>query len=501
MNSRFSKLTQSQYGLLAIFGVIILGSIVRFYKIMFHYAQNGVDEGIQLMASKLMNEGYTLYDDFNTLQAPVGHWIFSLLGGNILFCRLLIAFLSIIGVIGVMFLLKKRAGLYPAFVAGLMMAFSSIYLKESRISSLDMMVTSILIMAFVFLILAYYGEEKWRYSAFGASGILFGLGIMVKLFAVIPFVAVLTYFSLKIFKAMLEKKDIPWKNIAPWILFCLCTICVVTLILVTFDSHLVIEGMFFSNLEVREYQSLTVRIMDTGHFFLINSPILLFSALGMKDLIKEKRWIIPTWFFSLLLWFTIQPLTYNHHLLLLIPPMYIAGGIGIKIFIESMKKTLGTSNKWIIKRNINSSLLVFFLLISLPFFVGAGLHISDLEEPIEYAVAEKVENITHENDFILCGDPIIGIIAGRNQAPEMVNVAETAYPTLNASMIIGYCENYNVPVIVVTYHLSEIWGFKNYVLEYYSFICGYTDTGEIITNPKLDWEKDNYLIYLRNSQK
>ena len=48
--------------------------------------------------------------------------------------------------------------------------------------------------------------------------------------------------------------------------------------------------------------------------------------------------------------------------------------------------------------------------------------------PIEDVVAEDLKDLTEEDDLVICGDPIIALMADRLQPPDAVNLAEVRYP-------------------------------------------------------------------------
>ena len=64
------------------------------------------------------------------------------------------------------------------------MCFESYHLKESRLASMDMGVTTLLVFAFLFLFLTLERDNHYRRYFAVLSGVFFALASMTKLFAV-----------------------------------------------------------------------------------------------------------------------------------------------------------------------------------------------------------------------------------------------------------------------------------------------------------------------------
>ena len=477
-----------------------MGLMIRFFKISYHFSENGTDEGIQLMASRLMSEGYTLYLDFNTLQAPLFQGVYSLFGGDLIMARSLSALLGVLGILAVMFIVHRYVGKWPALFIGVLMCFESYHLKESRLASLDMGVTTLLVLAFLFLFLTLERDSRYRRYFAVVAGVFFALASMTKLFAVIPMGAVYCWLLLQMIMDRRREGCFRPEEIRVMAIIPLSVIISVAAILIVFGPVRTIDGMLLSNLEGRAAQDLLEKLGNIGTFLLLDLGVLILALISMQ-LFKKERLVRLSlvWLLSLTMWFALQPITWDHHMTLLVPPLFIMSGVGVNRLFTSMRGLWDGRrfNRMVKGRSLPIFSGILLIAIVVGFLTPSIITVATVERPVEYDVGRELASITDEDDWILSGDPLIPLLADRLQVPDAVNLAQISHPKLMDEDLIDLCEEYGVSTVVITYRISELTAFKEYVQTNFTFIMGYLEDGTEGPDVEQAWGYRNFLIYQR----
>jgi hypothetical protein len=121
-----------------------------------------------------------------------------------------------------------------------------------------------------------------------------------------------------------------------------------------------------------------------------------------------------------------------------------------------------------------------------------------VQRPVQYYVAEDIEAMTTEDDFIISGDPLITNYANRLQVPEVANLAMVKYPPVTPEQLINYTEWYHVKAVIFTYNLSNQLDYIEYIQEHYDFYKAYDEKGMTSDiEGEIEINMQTFTIYLR----
>ncbi len=121
------------------------------------------------------------------------------------------------------------------------------------------------------------------------------------------------------------------------------------------------------------------------------------------------------------------PLT-THHMLPLLPPMAILGGVGLVQTVKSLSEVPGTSKVPGTFRTLWGLIgagLVAFYLLNLPGVIGQDAHqVLETHTPdeLEEDAMTLLTIITRPGDVVVSDDPLIVLLAGRNIVPALTSV-------------------------------------------------------------------------------
>jgi hypothetical protein len=134
-------------------------------------------------------------------------------------------------------------------------------------------------------------------------------------------------------------------------------------------------------------------------------------------------------------------------------------------------------------------LFILYVLLSTGFSTATvfGSH-----RPIEDVISEDIEDLTDDDEMVLCGDPIIALMAGRLQPPEATNIAEVRYPELTSEELITIVIGYDVRVVVISYQLSTYDQFYRWVHDNWDFQKAYGRPDRVYD----EWKEPDEGIYL-----
>ncbi len=439
--------------------IILLITSLRLYNVENPFSTNGIDEGIHLLQSKMVAEGYNYYDDLNGDQAPLAILVFSLFHGNVMACRYLSITLFLISAL-FLFLMTRRFGMDVAILSLLIISLDFTLFRESRLASLDLFSASLLTISFYFFM--RYLDASSLFHLIPAS-LLMSLSILSKIIPVFMVAFVFIYFFI------IKRK---WRDMMVASIFLLIPLL---LLLTLFTIPQLVEGII-------------LRQGHRGFDFYSKASILLFIASSFIYLVSLKKWdtknerilILVAWVLLILVPLMIQGRTSQHHFVYISPPLAILSSLAIREKYEKRKTLL--------------SIFVIFNIFLAMFFVFTAPH------DISYDVAGEVENITDKNEYVISGNPIVNVLANRAAPPNLTNLAKYHYPETTLGDIIYWLEKNETRVIVLYYHLSEIKGLKEYLdnsshWQHYKRIEG---RGQILFNGLIpEFSRDVYDIYVK----
>lgn len=116
-----------------------------------------------------------------------------------------------------------------------------------------------------------------------------------------------------------------------------------------------------------------------------------------------------------------------------------------------------------------------------------SLMVKQRGESAQRQVASLLVELTDSDDFVISGDPLIPAIADRPVPPNVVNVASVQYPDLSNDELNWTVISYGVKVVVLSYHLYDMTGFRSFVEENFKLRAHYIDNDLPISNRNVDY--------------
>ncbi len=485
--------------------LLLIASLPRFFYISRDIHPNGVDEGVQIMAGRMLDAGYDFYTQINTVQAPLMLSIYGVVEGDPVIFRIFSTIASLVIMVCIMWVGRRVGGRHVMVAAGAFAAMDLMFLHESRLASLDMFCLLWIVVAVAFFIKYRQSGKKWAVLMMGVS---LGIGSMIKLFAVIAaglmgLIMLLDWVNdtdTPILNSIKTEKLLPHRKFhnvrfLHMVLLLLSFSLVVLFIMARFGIVEVIEGMFLNQLH-RPVSPFTTKLRYFGVFVLLNSIAFPFFFLGLKPLYKKPEGIIAIITIGFFLYFMFQAATWIHHFVFLSPGLSLTAGVGV-IRLGRMVDRYRRKNERLKISTRKAGRTIIYLQVILMLLVavvggGFSLLVKERGESAQYKAASLVEDLTEPEDFVISGDPMIPVIANRHQPPPVVNVARLKYPDVTNDQLNETTIIYGVEVVILTYHLSEMEGYVDFIEKYYKQKARYTDN----TLPFLENEEEYRVFYL-----
>lgn len=345
------------------------------------------DEGINLMKSALVNQGYDLYGEIWSDQPPLLTLIlsasFMLFGQSVTVARLLIIGFSTV-LIGAFYqIIRHTISHASAVVATLLLIISEHYLRLSGAVMVGLPSLALLLSSIAILLLG-----RNRVIPVIGSGILMALALQTKLMVGLAIPGVITFLFISGWRKVNgERESI---NIASrfiviglWLLVLLITFLLVGLTTQSLRIDLLLEPHFGS--QTRTYTPFA----GAGPVFLRNfaQQHYLYLLLGLAGLFwagwrRAKGIVIPAiWLIVGIVALAIhRPVWYHHTLYLTIPLVWLCA-FGIEVWMRSL-----SSSSWSIYRTPPTMKQVSLLIIGLLVVVGLYLY----PQPLESRLADEV---------------------------------------------------------------------------------------------------------------
>ncbi len=471
--------------------VILISSVPRFLLLERDIFPNGVDEGVQIMAGRMWAEGYTLYDQINTVQPPIMLSVYGLMDGGPILFRYISAVSSLIILGLVMYLAYRIGGRVTMVIAGAFLSMDLLFLHESRLASLDMYCLLVISLGAAALI-AYRRSGRWPYAII--SGALLGLACMVKLYAVVAAGMVFLILLLDLISTRVRFNDrgidrfLPERvndggKVGHIIAYCIAGAAAASIVLLIFGPATVIEGILLNQMG-RPVDPIRNKLLYLSVFLGANLLALPFLVMGLSKTYRSEAGVVLIISLGFLLFMLFQAKTWPHHFLYLSPALALSAGMGGTLLSRRVSKGALSSRR-------GAAIPAVILVTSVLVIGGFSYAVVARGHPVEYQVADMVRSLTDEGDYVLSGNPRIAVLAERPTPPSIVNVAIVQSPPLTDEILNETALEYDVKVIVLTYHLEEFDGFTSFVEENYDLRATFHDT-------HLPFEQDEriYRVYV-----
>lgn len=433
--------------------VFAVAAALRFFNIQWSFSNNGVDEGIMLVRAQMLAHGYDLYADIPCDQAPLVFLLGALLDGDVVASRIMVAVLSVGAIAACMEAARYVRGSVAMLVTGVLMSVDFVFLRESRLFSLDAM--SGVFLAFAILPLMYYVKTGSR-PMLAISGVLVGLSAMSKLFGAVALVGILLFMVVDALEHRRNGRGTARDVFDMSVVSTSAAAPVIVLMLMLGPSEM-LQGMVFDqgHREFDMVMKLSVPLFF-GFNFAYALPLVYARALWLQS--REARLLLCV-SAALLVNFVLQPLVFLHHIAVMSPPLAVLTGIFIAGRFELEKAESNTMSKAMgRKKSIGLNPAISALIIAgIAVSAGTGLYgLAAQGEAPQQAYADRIAEWTEAGDWVISGDPLIAAYAQRDVPPSMINMGTRIYPDISLQQVQDAVLEYDVSVVVVCYRLLEV---------------------------------------------
>lgn len=457
--SLLASLTETRRRTLVTIALILaLAAALRFYNIGWSFSNNGVDEGVMLQRALLISRGFDLYTDLPCDQAPLAFYIGALLKGDVVTLRAVNAALSILAILACMVVARGIGGDVAMISTGLFLSVDFAFVRESRLFSLDGMAAYFL--AFALLSFYYYVKRRERLAAFG-TGMFLGLSAAAKLLGGLGLIAILLFFILE---AMREKEfKLPRALDLGVLLF--ASALPMAVFMYALGPSEMLQGMLFDQTH-REFEPLFK--LSILAFLGLNLTYILPMAYARElwAVGPEMRYLIVV-AGVVLTFMLVEPLIFFHHMVMMSPALAILAGFVTAELVMYKKGHRKRSKLYHILKKDKTlrSFATLIIMVDVVASLGLALYgVAAQGEPNEIVFAQRLREITGEDEYVICGDPLIATYADRMTPPEVVNVAYRRYPQLTLDDVTRAIDEYNVSVVVMSFRLQDVEGLAQYLL-------------------------------------
>jgi hypothetical protein len=512
MRKNIGSILMNRYG--PFIAVLAFAAFLRFYFI--HYPMdlsifpetlgyNGIDEGVHLMAGRLASNGWTMYEDVNPQQGPFVMMIYTFISGDLIQARVITALFSLIGIGAVMTIGKDIGGKWTGVISGILVLANYEFLKESRHASADLFASVSLILAFLFLVKYLKNKNEnemkfsYRTSLLVLTGIMLSISTMSKLFSIVAVFGVGLFLLIPLIRSRESSAFKRREGSIDLAILVISTMATTVILMSIFGMGNTFQGIVLDNMH-RPTQPIGDKVLFFGDFALFTAfPLVIGTWWAVRKRDDPMVRLMSLWAFPMMLMFIFQSLTWVHYYILIVPPLCILSAMPMgKVIGRSEKNDEGQwirrafkKEVWNKDRKSRSLALLFtlYVVLSLVFSTAAvfGSH-----RPIEDVIADDIKTLTEEGDMIICGDPVIALMADRDQPPEATNLAEVRHPELTSEDLVEIIYHHDVRLVVISYHLSTYDDFYQWISANWTYQRAYGRPDRIYD----EWKEPGEGIYL-----
>ena len=477
-------------GLFVVAAVVILELAVLYASLGY---SDFYDEGVYLQSARMMVRGYHLYtaifDSQPPLWLPLIYCSFRLGGLNLFAAQSLIAVTGLMTTIAAAFATRQLAGWGAAGLAAGAVFFSPMEVWLPRVSpEIPAIALGTVAMAF-----AIRYVRRGSYISLCFAAILVACSILVKLLGLFTLPALILMVGARHW----ELAGISWSQKGKLLLKdALFVLGISTIIIIAcmlefglmnvwrqaVEFHWSARSALFAGSIAHRSKFVASVILGDG----LPGMIALFAILSIyagPEGIALIGWI----FFTTAGLLSQQPL-YEHHLVVLIPPIAIAGAVGweyIPRFGERLR------NRWdgTPKADLTNALILFMdVTLILLLFSAFGVCIATTianPRPLyrsDVAAAQMIRRLTTPNETILTDAQGIAFLADRDVPPELTDTSflRIAAGYLTLGDVVAYSERRDVRLVLLwSGRLASIPGMKQWLDENFPYHRALGDDHEL----------------------
>jgi len=455
--------------------LVAMAAVPRVLLLDHTFMPNGIDEGIDIHSGRMVERGARIYDEVNTVQAPLMIKAYGALDVHPISFRALAVLCSLAIIAMAMWSAYRMKGGWAMMGAGIFASMDLLFLQKSRLANLD-----IFCLFWTIISITLFMEHRaGRGRPFLAmSGMAIGLGVMTKLFAVVAGGAMFMLLA----ASTLPSEGRPFellRRISPGggegkvgfidlAIFSAPAALVIGSVMLWFGPSNVIEGVFLNQLH-RPSDPIWTRSGYILLFLLMNIVAVPFAVRHFPSLYRSVGGAIGLIGAVHILFFLAMGKVWLHHLIFLTPFLAIAGGYGLARSLERNGARRDRAALVGLKPRARNRVIALVLAMSIV-QAGGSIIIATLGWPLDNEVPDLVRELTGPEDHIIVGDPMVAVLADRPVPPGVVNVAFVQYPVLTDDVLNRTAVDYAVTVIVLTYRLLHMEGFRSFVEGNYTLV-------------------------------
>jgi len=440
------------------------------------------DEGVFLVSAWEVDSGYRLYSEVFFAQPP-GFissiaWAFRLGGISVATGRALMVLYATIGLLAVALMARELGGSLAGLAAVALLAITPDFFLWSKAVMADLPSASLAALA---MALAFYylrsRERRWLVL----SGLALSASLLIKLYAFPAFIPI----ALLVFWR-LSRGDVPQSrmdfvkeigllaaSIALPVLFCL----------LIYDPQYLYDQMLAFPLQAKKAFPLNVASnwQAIWNYLDENYGLLSLATFGGLLLLAKRRaggMIIIIWLILATVGLlTHSPLWPRHHLIVLLLPSAVLGGVAIGDVWDRLRRLAAPIASQRMLPLLMGLCAVAFYSSALPATLkrDVGLSVGPQTEIGEEAV-RFISAVTNPNDFVITDEQMIAFRARRRVPPLLCDTSfkriQSEY--LTANQLIEVSKKYDAQVVLLwSDRLAKLPGYVRWVKANYHLVKSY----------------------------
>lgn len=404
-----------------------------------HNFEWGYDEGIHVLLSMLLVDGYTPYTELFVSYPPLFVWSLDWpwrFFGTVEAVQIFMSLYALLGVVGVGWVAYRLQNWLAGLLAASLLSFAVIYLDGSRAVMTEVPSVGMAALS-VALATGYYwseGHQRWWWLA--ASGVMFSASLMLKILS--PFLVglvplmIIGYHLHRAWlagvrqpQALLQKTAQP--IIVDGLVWTAGTVLPVLLTLLIYDAQEMYRQVIAFRFDTRDAyeEDRTENILMVLGFF-HDHIFLSVAALGGIWLTLRQQWpaawFVTLWLVLALIFTQMQLPLRDKHLPLLLPPLAVLAGVSLAYGLRQLSTHNRQAKQWAIGG------VAGLILVGLVWSLGAEYRLAgqSLAEPLsppKQDLARFIQNYTAPDDCIVTDNPTLAFFADRPVPPSLSEVS------------------------------------------------------------------------------